>query len=85
MKQERQMTKIITWQSPSGHAIAITRRQEKMMRKAGFWPRDSRGGEFCSVSHGLHIGQPTWTDAQVEKIIQIEVGRTCIEQSEKLP
>jgi hypothetical protein len=64
------MIKIITWQSPSGHAITITRRQEKMMRKAGLWFRDSHGDEFCSVSHGLHVGCPTWTDTQVEKIIQ---------------
>jgi hypothetical protein len=69
------MIRIITWQSPSGRTVAITRRQEKTLRKAGFWPRDSHGDEFCSVSHGLHIGQPTWTDAQVEQIIQLEVGR----------
>jgi hypothetical protein len=69
------MTRIITWQSPSGRTIAVTRRQEKMMRKAGLWFRDSRGGEFCSVSHGLLAGCPTWTDVQVEKIVRIGMGR----------
>jgi hypothetical protein len=64
------MIKIITWQSPSGSTINLTRQQEKMMRKHDFWPRDGHGNEFCSVSHGLRVGQPTWSDVQVEKIIQ---------------
>ena len=30
----------------------------------------SRGEEFCSVSHGLHEGEPTYSDAQ----LRAEVG-----------
>ena len=69
------MSRIITWQSPSGHTVNVTRKQEKMMRKHDVWPRDSHGGEFCSVSHGLRVGQPTWADVQVERIIQVEMRR----------
>jgi hypothetical protein len=66
--------RVVTWQSPSGRTCNVTRQQEKTMRKAGFWPRDSYGDEFCAVSHGLHVGQPTWTNTQLAAMIAQIIG-----------
>ena len=30
----------------------------------GKWPRTARGEEYCTVSHGLHDGEPTYTDVE---------------------
>lgn len=46
--------KVVTWQSPNGETINLTRDEEKQYLAAGTWPRDSRGEEYCTVSHGLH-------------------------------
>lgn len=54
--------KVITYQSPRGGTINVTPRQEAAYRAAGTWPRDRFGEEYCSVSHGLHVGQPTFPD-----------------------
>jgi hypothetical protein len=50
-------TKVITWQAPNGQTIDLTRSQERQLRRAGVWPRNSRGEEYCTVSHGLHVGE----------------------------
>lgn len=46
--------KVTTWQASNGQTIDICRQCEKSL--ADNWPRNSRGEEFCSVSHGLHNG-----------------------------
>lgn len=61
--------KTITWQSPCGAKIQVTPKQEKVMKAAGFWPRDDRDEEYCSVSHGLHDGYPTWTDEEIAEMV----------------
>jgi hypothetical protein len=67
------MTKIVTWQAPNGSTVNISRRQEQAMRKASFWPRNN-SGEYCTVSHGLHIGLPTWTDAEIDAMHREQTG-----------
>lgn len=63
------MTKVITYQSPAGATISLTRTQATKLTRAGAWPKDSRGQEFCSVSYGLHAGEPTYTDAEIMSIV----------------
>lgn len=53
-------TKVITYSTPSGDRCNLTPRQVKALEAAGRWPKDSKGNEFCQVSHGLHFGYPTW-------------------------
>jgi hypothetical protein len=63
-------TKVITYQSPSESKINLTPDQVAKLERAGVWPRDERGQEYCSVSHGLHTGSPDYDDEQLAK----EVG-----------
>lgn len=67
------MQDVITYQSPGGARINLTPRQADILEGAGVWPRDARGREFCSVSHGEHYGRPTWTDEQIATMAR---GRT---------
>ena len=46
------MKKVITYQAPDSAAIDIC--QDCESKLAGNWPRNNKGEEFCSVSHGLH-------------------------------
>jgi hypothetical protein len=62
--------KVVTYQAPNGETIDLTSAQVEMLERAQKWPRNSRGEELCSVSHGLHRGAPTYSDAQ----LRIEVG-----------
>lgn len=62
--------KVITYQAPNGETIDLSQPQVEMLERAQKWPRNSRGEEYCSVSHGLHRGAPTYSDAQ----LRIEVG-----------
>ena len=69
MAKETDM-KVITYQAPNGETIDLTSAQVEMLERAQKWPRNSRGEEYCSVSHGLHEGTPSHSDAQ----LRIEVG-----------
>lgn len=57
---------VITWQAPSGATANITPAQEERMRLAGVWPKSDSGEEYCTVSHGLHDGQPTYSDLEID-------------------
>lgn len=57
---------VITFQAPNGDSIHLTQAQIAAFHRAGTWPRNSRGEEFCSVSHGLHMGTPSMTDAPTD-------------------
>jgi hypothetical protein len=46
--------KVITYQSPSGETIDLTLKQVTEFTISGQWPKDSKGDEYCTVSHGLH-------------------------------
>lgn len=61
--------KVVTYQSPNGDTINLTRAQASKLTAARMWPRDYRGQEYCSVSHGLHRGEPTYTDAEIAALI----------------
>jgi hypothetical protein len=60
--------KVFTYQAPSGSTINLTRSQKRTLERAHAWPRNSRGEEYCSVSHGLHVGEPTYTDEQIRDL-----------------
>jgi hypothetical protein len=59
------MTKVITYQSPCNETINLTPDQIRILQSALQWPSDRNGQEFCSVSHGLHEGQPTYTNTEI--------------------
>ena len=69
MAKEAEM-KVITYQAPNGETIDLSTGQVEMLERAQKWPRNSRGEEYCSVSHGLHEGEPTYSDAE----LRAEVG-----------
>ena len=69
MAKEAEM-KVVTYQAPNGETIDLSQSQAAMLERAQKWPRNSRGEEYCSVSHGLHEGEPTYSDAQ----LRAEVG-----------
>ena len=62
------MTQVITYQAPNGETLNLARSQARRFRISGEWPKNSRGEEFCSVSHGLHTGEPTYTDNEIKQI-----------------
>lgn len=66
------MSTVITYQSPSNDTINLTPAQVAKLEKAGKWPRDYRGQEYCTVSHGRHAGHETYTDAELAKEIGVE-------------
>ena len=52
------MKKVITYQAPNGSTIDLTPKQIAALEASGQWPRNE-SGEYCTVSHGLHVGDPT--------------------------
>jgi len=61
------MNQVITYQSPSGATVDLTPAQIERLGCAGVWPRDFRGQEYCMFSHGLHEGDPTYSDAELSR------------------
>ena len=59
------MKTVITYQAPSGETIHLTPTQIARLEKAGVWPRNHRGEEFCTVSVGQHYGNSTWSDEEL--------------------
>lgn len=57
-------SKVITYQSDSD-SINLTPAQVAKLEKAGVWPKDRHGREYCQVSHGLHTGSPDYSDEQL--------------------
>lgn len=55
------MRTVITYQSPRGNTVDLTREQVRKLQSRGVWPRDFDGQEFCSVSRGAHGGEPTFS------------------------
>lgn len=56
-------TRIVTYQSPNGAKIDLTRRDVAALRAADVWPRDAKGAEYCAVSHGERVGEQSAEDA----------------------
>lgn len=52
----RHESPVVTYESSSGLTIDVCRACEARLRAAGRWPRDPRGEEYATVSHGLHRG-----------------------------
>lgn len=64
------MAKVITYGvAGRGETIDLTRTQERMLRRANLWPRN-RYGHYTSVHHGLHQGEPTYTDSEIAAAIE---------------
>jgi len=53
-EREDTMKKVITYSAPNGEKMNICPACEKKLE--GNWPKNRRGEEFCSVSHGKHLG-----------------------------
>ena len=49
------MPKVVTYQASNGETIDMTPAAEQAWKRAGKWPKNSRGEEYCCVSHGLHF------------------------------
>lgn len=62
--------RVITFQSPSGATLDLTPDQIRTLERAAVWPRDYQGQEYCSVSHGLHRGYPSMTDAEIAALVR---------------
>lgn len=65
--------KVITYQSPNGGTIDLSRKQIAMLEAARVWPRNECGEEYCTVSYGLHFGVPTMSDEEVAEMCGISV------------
>lgn len=61
------MWMVITYIAPNGATIRLTQAQIDMLDAARKWPRNPRGEEYCTVSHGLHYGEPSMTDAELRE------------------
>ena len=71
--------KVITYQAPNGSKIDVTDKQAKMMEAAGVWPKNNRGEDYCQVSQGLHAGEPTYNDEQIQSFCDgMELGIVAI-------
>jgi len=62
------MSRVITYQSPHGGTVNLTIPQVRMFERAGWWPKDWDGSEYCTVHRGLHEGLPTWDDEEVRRM-----------------
>lgn len=56
---------VITYSSPTGCKISLTPAQCARLTKAGTWPKDHTGQEYCSVSFGRHYGSPSCSDSEL--------------------
>lgn len=65
------MSKVVTYMVPGGYGpyLAITRRQERMLKEAGVWPRN-RHGSYACVHFGLRHGRPSFTEEQIARGIE---------------
>jgi len=66
--------KVVTWQDPAGNKISLTPAQQRRLEAARAWPRTAHG-EYCTVSHGLHFGEASLSDAEVDELC----GKTACE------
>ncbi len=65
------MTRVVTYQTSwcGDRSLDITPTQEAQMRAACVWPRGLHGDEYATVSVGLHTAWPTFTAAEISRII----------------
>ena len=54
VSKQMKTRKVVTYQSPRGNKIDLTPAQVRAHHKAGTWPKDWDGQQYCQVSHGLH-------------------------------
>lgn len=64
------MTTVITYQtSRMGESINLTPKQCAILTGAGKWPRNDRGEEYATVSHGAHYGRPTCDSLELSDLV----------------
>lgn len=63
--------KVVTYSSPTHRTmhVRLTKRQASQLRKAGLWPKDHVGIDYCQVYRGLSDGEPTWSNEQIADFI----------------
>jgi hypothetical protein len=52
------------------YTINLTGKQAGKFEAAGIWPRCPTGDEYCQVSRGAHVGEPTFSDQEIEQQIE---------------
>ena len=60
-------TQVVTWETANGKRINLTPAQSAWLDARHIALRHSSGHEYCRVYRGLHRGDPTWTDAELER------------------
>lgn len=63
------MNKVITYMDTRGGTVSLTPRQIRRLEAAHKWPRNRYGEEYATVSHGLHSGGPSYSDAEIDALI----------------
>lgn len=63
------MRDVVTYQTSSGAEINICPRHERELTERREWPKDARGEEYATVSHGLHRGRCGYCDAETSRDI----------------
>ena len=56
--------RVITYTDTSGQGVSLTPRQVAICRARGVWPRNYRGEEYATVSHGAHQGAPSYATTE---------------------
>ena len=64
------MARVVTYQAPRGDTIALTEEQVQRLSEACVWPRNGIGEEYCTPTHGLHWGDPDFTDTEIDTLIR---------------
>ena len=70
LKGDAEMTQVVTYQAPSGGTIDLTQEQVQRLEASRVWPRNGIGEEYCSVEVGLHRGVSTYSDAEIDAMIE---------------
>lgn len=75
---------VVTWQSPRGATLDLCGDCERLL--AGDWPKDGHGEDYCTVSHGAHVGdcdECTTTDDRITAL-GLEAARAGDERMRRM-
>ncbi len=68
----KDQVKTVVYHSSRGYEVALSLTQIAKLEAAGVWPRDQYGNEACMVAVGEQYRWPTFTDEQVQRIVNGE-------------
>lgn len=66
------MANVITYQNANDIYCNLTLQQAEKLEAAGLWIRNE-GGYLSLISHGLHWGEPDFTDEQITSLINGQI------------